>query len=497
MPNSNLYKQLLRSVIFIFVLVCTDDLNGQNKEFNTLKEIKGNSKYISQALKYATEFTLASDFITAKQFIEKAEDKALISGGENAVLVVKSNAIQLLTECCYQTSAVKDYLYEEIKYIITNDPKGVFKNGIFDVAKIIVKKEEDPKVKNRYLNLLRGYLGAAPLEFLESATIIERESKQLQSEYKQVKETSEILESEVSLLSTQSDSMSLLIGLQNQKLENARIQMELDSVNTLMQKQELAKQQEVIAIKEASNQRMRIAIGVIILFLVLLGYLFYKTLQFNKQIKEEKARSEELLLNILPKDVADELKTNGKVETKFYEKGTVMFLDFVGFSHIAKNNSPQQLVDDLNTCFVKIDELATKYGIEKIKTIGDAYMCVSGVPEESDAAIDNMIQFGKAILSFLETWNKERKLEGKLPFEARIGIHTGPIAAGVVGKNKFCYDIWGNSVNVAARLESKAQPGRICVSASTKEMMKDKHALQPQGTVEIKNMDPMEIYFLA
>jgi len=185
-----------------------------------------------------------------------------------------------------------------------------------------------------------------------------------------------------------------------------------------------------------------------LLILLLASGLFsrYKYVRkTNKIIEKEKALSDKLLLNVLPAETAEELKLHGVATPKHYDMVSVLFTDFKGFTKIAENLSPHQLVRELNTCFMEFDRIIDKYGLEKIKTIGDAYMCAGGIPAANTTNPVDIVRAGIEIKKYMETLKQERESKGKAYWELRIGIHTGPVIAGVVGKNKFAYDIWGDA----------------------------------------------------
>ncbi len=216
----------------------------------------------------------------------------------------------------------------------------------------------------------------------------------------------------------------------------------------------------------------------------------------NNIIEEERKRSEELLLNILPKAVADELKSSGQAETQHYKNATVLFADFVGFSKISKLLTPQELVADLDHAFKNFDKIIEKYGLEKIKTIGDAYMCAGGVPNTDETHPANVVKAAIEMQGFLVKWNQEKRKKKKPLFEARIGIHTGPLVAGVVGSKKFAYDIWGDTVNVASRMETSCESGKVNISASTFSKIKDRFNCEYRGKVPAKNVGEVEMYYV-
>ncbi|MBK6830931.1 MAG: hypothetical protein IPG92_09455 [Flavobacteriales bacterium] len=195
--------------------------------------------------------------------------------------------------------------------------------------------------------------------------------------------------------------------------------------------------------------------------------------QRNRIGKGKKARSEELLLNILPEEVAEELKAKGSAEAVHIDQVTVLFTDFKGFTAMSETLSPQELVRDLNECFSAFDRITEKHGIEKIKTIGDAYMAAGGLPTPNNTHATDVIKAAFEMNATIAE-AKERKVAAGLPyFEVRIGIHTGPVVAGIVGVKKFSYDIWGDTVNTASRMESSGEVGQVNISEATYAMVKD------------------------
>lgn len=214
------------------------------------------------------------------------------------------------------------------------------------------------------------------------------------------------------------------------------------------------------------------------------------------QLQEERDKSEKLLLNILPKSIADELKENGEAKAKKHEQVTVVFTDFVNFTRICEVLSPEELVNELDQCFRLFDEISHKYGLEKIKTIGDAYLCACGVPSfREDHAIASVMAATEMIKA-IRLFNENNKSKNIPEFNIRIGIHTGPLISGVVGTRKFAYDIWGDTVNIAARMEQNSHAGKINVSQSTYEILKNEFRFEHRGKIKIKNKDEVDMYFL-
>jgi class 3 adenylate cyclase len=221
-----------------------------------------------------------------------------------------------------------------------------------------------------------------------------------------------------------------------------------------------------------------------------------KVIERTKELNEEKNKSEELLLNILPAETAEELKRTGTTTAKDFPQVTVLFTDIENFTALTESMSAQNLVAEINYCYSAFDNIITKYGIEKIKTIGDSYMCAGGLPvEKASNPIDTM-KVALEIRDFMLTEKEKRAAEGKSFFDMRIGVHTGPVVAGIVGIKKFAYDIWGDTVNIASRMESNGEPGKVNISGSTYELVKDHFVCTQRGKIKVKNKGKIEMYFV-
>ena len=214
------------------------------------------------------------------------------------------------------------------------------------------------------------------------------------------------------------------------------------------------------------------------------------------ELRAEKDRSDALLLNILPSETAEELKTTGYASVRYYEKVSVLFTDFVGFTTITEGISHEELVRSLDEHFRMFDEVMDKYQIEKIKTIGDAYMAAGGIPTKSKMNPLGVTAAGLEMVHRLQILNEEKTKKGNKPWQLRCGIHTGSVISGVVGKNKFAFDIWGDAVNTAARMESSGDIMRVNISGSTFEMVKDYFNCTPRGKIKAKNKGEIEMYFV-
>jgi class 3 adenylate cyclase len=216
----------------------------------------------------------------------------------------------------------------------------------------------------------------------------------------------------------------------------------------------------------------------------------------NKIINKEKERSDELLLNILPAETAEELKNSGKSQARHFDLVTVMFTDFKGFTYMAEKLSPQELVDEIDYCFKHFDQIISKYNIEKIKTIGDAYMCAGGLPVANITNPLDVVKAGLEIQQFMQKLKEQKKAENKPYFELRIGINSGPVVAGIVGIKKFQYDIWGDTVNIASRMESSGEIGKVNISQMTYEKIKHRFSCEHRGKIEAKNKGAVDMYFV-
>jgi adenylate cyclase len=218
----------------------------------------------------------------------------------------------------------------------------------------------------------------------------------------------------------------------------------------------------------------------------------------NTEITKEKLKSDQLLLNILPHDIAEELKLKGTAEAKSIDSATILFTDFVGFTSISEKLSPHDLVAEINICFSAFDDIISKYKIEKIKTIGDSYMAASGVTSNNSAHAADIVFAAFEIVEFMNEHAKECAQNSKPHFDIRIGINSGPIIAGIVGKIKFQYDIWGDAVNIASRMESSGLPGLINVSETTYSLLKDEPLLtfENRGLIETKGKGSMNMYLV-
>ncbi len=273
-----------------------------------------------------------------------------------------------------------------------------------------------------------------------------------------------------------------------------------DSLDNVRQRYaaDLAYTKQIGREREQRNIFLFSGIGVLLLAGGLWNRLRY-TRRSRAAIQKEKDRSDDLLHNILPHEVATELKEKGHADAKHFDEVTILFTDFKGFTEVSERLSPADLVAELNVCFKAFDRIADRYRIEKIKTIGDAYMAAGGVPEPRAGAALDAVLAALDMQAFMQQRHVERVKAGLPAFQMRVGIHTGPVVAGIVGTRKFQYDIWGDTVNTASRMESSGAVGEVNISEATFTLVRNATGLRftPRGRVQAKGKGELEMYFVG
>jgi class 3 adenylate cyclase len=278
---------------------------------------------------------------------------------------------------------------------------------------------------------------------------------------------------------------SLFTADNNDKIMQSAMQYEFDKKEATTK----LEQEKKDAIQR--NIRNSIATG-------LAGTLIFLIVVYRQRNKISKARkrSDELLLNILPAEVAEELKDKGSAVPKHFDEVTVLFTDFKGFTQLSEKLTAVELVSEINHCFSAFDHIMQKHQIEKIKTIGDAYMAVGGIPIANKTHAENVVNAALDIQQFMLDYKEKMEAAGKLFFEIRIGVHTGTVVAGIVGVKKFAYDIWGDTVNTASRMESSGEVGKVNISGTTYALVKDKFSCVHRGKVQAKGKGEIDMYFV-
>ena len=290
------------------------------------------------------------------------------------------------------------------------------------------------------------------------------------------------------------DSLNSIGALQ--EIADLRTQFEVAQKQTEVDL--LTKESEIADLRERRQRWVIFGTALSLIFVAVLAFNSYRRYKYSQKtsqtIKEEKDRSEKLLLNILPRETATELKEHGTVKARRVDGVSVLFTDFIGFTQYAENEDPEHVVKSIDYYFKKFDEITTRYNLEKIKTIGDSYMCAGGLHSESSQAKD-VVEAALQMASIIDKI-KDSQTE-VIHFKMRVGVHTGPVVAGIVGTKKWQYDIWGDTVNIASGMEANSIAGRVNISDTTYNIVKSEFHMEYRGEIEIKNRGLMKMYFVG
>jgi class 3 adenylate cyclase/Tfp pilus assembly protein PilF len=422
------------------------------------------------------------DYKASLAYFEKAIKIAEATGDKEGVAIVLGNIANVSTE---QKNVAKAIEYfnksleinkelNRVQGIVTNmmnlaalhykiavDSLQVAPGGQIPVG----KKANLAKAIDYFQQSIPIYNEVSHLDGLQNAYKGLSEAYSAAGDYKKAMEALEISAKLSDSISSTDDNVKLA------QLGEERAQLEKQQQVKINQLQQIKRRNETIA-----------WIGGVVLLLLVTFF-----------VAKERSKSDRLLLNILPAEVAHELKKKGDTEAKYFDEVTVLFTDFVNFTVLAEKLTPQALVDELHTCFKAFDEITSRHKIEKIKTVGDAYLAVSGLPAKDKNHARNIVKAAKEIVAFVAD---RRQQLGENTFEIRIGVHSGSVVAGIVGVKKFAYDIWGDTVNTAARMEQTSEAGRINISEATYELIKNDFKFTPRGKHEVKNKGLMEMYFV-
>jgi len=273
------------------------------------------------------------------------------------------------------------------------------------------------------------------------------------------------------------------------EIDKQKVQINLLTAETALQEAEVKRQ-------KMFRNAMLVGLVLIVIIAVIIFRNYREKVKINKVLDKQHAEIESLILNILPKEIAKELQAEGQATPRYYEQASVLFTDFKGFTSISQGLTPNELVDHLNSFFHAFDDIMEAYNIEKIKTIGDAYMCAAGIPMPNKTHPIDIVKAGLAIQEYISKKNKELEANGEPPWNLRVGIHTGPVVAGVVGKKKYAYDVWGSTVNIASRMESNGEIGKVNISEDTYNLVKDKYNCLHRGKIMAKNVGEIDMYFI-
>lgn len=496
------------------------------------EELKNDKKVAGTTQNIGNIYFVLNDFINAKIYYEQAEKNYNKTNNAEALALVKSSLGRIyVKEKNYEQALL--YFNTSLKLAEESKNRQVQSEVLYNIGKLY-KHEKEQSKSVRYLkesvlvadeienDLQKSTslvaLGDVYLKFnktnaainsckngltlakkLNVVSIQEEACKCLYEAYKSLNNSSLAL-----LYNEQMYVLrdSLNIKQTSDKILNMKFEREmlLDSIIHVekVRKSEL-EHQKIVEKKE----RQRNVFVVTCCFAVVIAIGVFSRLKFVKKSKQrlqiEKDRSEHLLHNILPEEVARELKEKGYVDAKDFETASILFTDFKSFTEKASLLTPKELVEEINECFKAFDKIIEYYNIEKIKTIGDAYMAAGGLPKPDKNAVKKTILAAIKMQLFITNRKQENLEKNKQAFDMRIGIHVGPIVAGIVGVKKFQYDIWGDTVNIASRMESNSEVGKVNISNDTYELVKDEKDLvfEYRGKIRAKGKGELEMYFVT
>ena len=353
-------------------------------------------------------------------------------------------------------------------------------------------------------------LGAEKERLKSDKTVLTERTKTLEQEKETIAQEKELVEQEVADKEEEIKDISaeklreqIKADTRQHIIENLENEKVIDSLSLHQTNLEL----QNVQLQNEQGKYLFMLLGAVALFVVLMALLNYyrfrakkrlsKQLeQQNQIIEEERQRSDELLLNILPANIAEELKEKGKATARKFNEASILFTDFKNFTRIAAQMTPEQLVEEIDNVFKAFDNIISHYeDIEKIKTVGDAYICASGLVNRKTIPT-SLIKASLEMQEYLDDVKREKSRLNQPFFEARVGIHTGPVVAGVVGLKKFAYDIWGDTVNIASRMESNCEAGKVNVSETTYRLIKYNYDCQYRGKISAKGKGMIDMYYV-
>ncbi len=478
-----------------------------------ISESIGNQKGIADAKhNIGTIYDLSGKFdIALKSHFEALKIREKM--GDQEGIADSFNAIGIVYTITKQLTEAKNYYSKSLKILTEIDDKqGIAKAlnnvglihkdlGNFDKAlayyfkslevwKKVGKKYEVANVSNsigQLYTLLKDY--DAALSFLEEALKLAKEidAKQL---------IQENYEFSSDLYVAQGNYKKALKYYKHSSYVNRHIfnDESAQQIADMQAKYETEKKEKEIALLKKNSAIERLIGGLLLVFILafIMFLLYWTKKKANESLSFEKAKSDKLLLNILPVRVVNDLKEKGKTEPESFKNVTVYFSDIVGFTHLSSQLEPKVLISELSNIFTVFDNIVEKNQCERIKTIGDAYFCVSGMPEENSHHAENIVQSAIEIIKYL----RERNHTSQFKWKIRIGIHTGKVVGGVVGVKKYIYDVFGDTINTASRMESNSEPMRINLSETTYQIIKDKFKVIERGSIPVKGKGEMKMYFI-
>ena len=542
--HSHLIRYIFLGFFILFSLVIGISQKSYDDYKKELKSLDG-SRFLGKAFEAAEDLAKQRDFSNSLELLDKGVKSARSMGDNTSAVVLYNKAEVIIKYFPRDDNYVKEVVKSINSLIDKKPPLSLLEktttllNGLKvntsekmsgELASILTELDKlQSKVESEQIAQIK-IAETKKINSLDKAEIfselerLKEERIQLESLHTKmaasVSQNESLLKKRTAIINQMSQEQAkkeAIIQYNMRMIDSLKFMAELDSISLYFtdlkisqQESELTLQESQLKLQESelqlksSEQKLYLLLS--LLGLIVAGFLGImmmisrktnKNLALkNEQIEKEKERSESLLLNILPKYIAQELKDNSKVKTRMIKESTVIFTDFINFSSITKQISPQELIATLDECFRAFDDIISRHNIEKIKTIGDAYMCAGGVPVSNETHAIDAVNAASEMVEFLNEWNAKREKENKIRFDARIGIHSGPIIAGVVGAKKFAYDIWGDTVNIASRLESQSSAQMINISETTYQLIKEHYECTKRGSIGVKNMSDLEMYYV-
>ena len=353
----------------------------------------------------------------------------------------------------------------------------------FELQQLRLEKEKS----NAELDLLKQKQESKDIELQNQVLKANEANQQLKISQSNLK--SQQQESEIENLKKDRQITELIIENQKNKENEDKIAIEILKKDNELALMDAEKQRNV-------KNRARWIGGLFAIIMLIAIWSSIREYKNRKTIAAEKKKSDNLLLNILPKETADELKSTGKALPKNYDTVSVLFTDFAGFTRLSEKMDPSEVLRNLETMFSKFDEIAEQNNMERIKTIGDGYMCAGGLPLPNDDNAIKAVITGLEFLKATAAFNNEQKKAGMALWNLRIGINTGPVVAGVIGVKKFAYDIWGDTVNLASRAESHGIESQLNITENTYNKVKDIFECEHRGEIEVKSLGKVNMYIV-
>ena len=351
------------------------------------------------------------------------------------------------------------------------------------------------RIRNASMAVLETRLEKEQIE--NQIAAVEEDFEAAKEKIEEQQEFAEVLVTEKELLEIERDAKEADLKLKAKELDRLELEKAMIEAEKAAAEAETEAQAEKQKREEERYLLMAIAGGVVSLMIIFAVVSRSRSRKkHNLALEAEKQKSEGLLYDVLPERIAKELITKNKVKPQQYKEVSILFTDFKGFTRIAANMNPDKLINDLNYAFQAFDFIVDRYGLEKIKTIGDAYMAAAGVPDPSKEHALDAVGAAMEMQAFMKDWKEDKIRKGETPWELRVGINSGPVIAGVIGKNKFAYDIWGDAVNMASRMESSGEPGKVNISARTHDLVKKVCSSTYRGKIEVKNAGAVDMYFV-